>query len=231
MELNKLIYEVKEQLGAMSDDRFVDDRYIVNTINIFRADLLRKMLSRKPYYNTIGFQQHVPLVTNPVTKSVFPGIDIPCKIVRAASPIEALIYEGPNDTWFSVSSLNVLGDTIETISIERARDLTFEFNTVYSFLGLGMEADTIADKYYLYILAKDNLDLEQVILSGVFEDPLAVDPDLTNYPIKASDWSTIRGPVAQYIMNKPADDPINNSEPDEAKTAQPRRSEQEAQNQ
>jgi len=64
------------------------------------------------------------------------------------------------------------------------------------------------------------MDLEQVVLSGIFENPLEVDPNLDNYPIKYSDWAIIRQPIVDYIANKPQDDPLNNSERDESQNPQ-----------
>jgi len=179
------------------------------------------MLSRKPYYNTIGFQQHTPVYLKVTSKSIFPGVDMECKILRSINPVHKLLYESTEGQWFEVKTANIVTNTIEVITPERARNVTFEFNVVYAFLAMGIEDATISDKYYLYVMAKDSLDLEQVVMSGVYEDPWEVDPDMENYPLKYSDWATIREPVIQYIANHPPGDILNNSEDDRPQNSNP----------
>lgn len=220
--LDKIIYDVREALNAISDDRYVDQRYILNVVNRFRSDYYRKLLSRKPYYNTQGIEQSIPIHLDPVDKSVFPNVEANCKVLRSINHIPALVYEASNSNWFSVKTADVTNDTIETIGIERVPYLTFEFTSVYSFLGIGktieLNAEIIADDYYLYVIAKDRFEMEYAILTGIFEDPLAANPNTKVYPIKQSDWAAILPLVLNYLAGRPADDPLNNSERDEGKS-------------
>lgn len=223
MHVDKLVYEIREELSAISDDRRIDKRYILHVVDTFRADLLRKLLARKPYYTTIGMEQSVALTVSPVRKSLFPGVDISCYILRTDDSIPTLIYEGPNSTWFELKTAGIGMNTIETIDKSRVPVLTFEFNSIYGFLDKGTvtSQDTeLNSNMYAYILTRDNFDLEQVILSGIFESPSEVQPNLTEYPIKLNDWATIRPGVLDYLRSAPMEDPVNNSEPDEQRQPQ-----------
>jgi len=218
--LDKLVYEVRKQVGAISDDRYLDARYITYLIGKYRADLLRKKLSRQPYYETTGAVQYQPLELVPVSKSVFPQLDLSCKVLRSKKPVSKLLYEEPNSNWFRVVTADITRNTIETISVHRAPYLSFEFDVAYSFLAAGKEADPdgiekIDEDYYLYVIAKDSMELRFAIVVGVFEDPYDVNPDMDDYPIKMSDWAIISPEVVNYILGKVPPDPLNNSEPDE----------------
>ena len=59
MDLNKLIYELREATNSISDDRRIDDRYVTQLINNQRAASLRSTYSLKPYTNTNGLTQDI----------------------------------------------------------------------------------------------------------------------------------------------------------------------------
>lgn len=232
--LDKMVYEVREQLGALSDDRFIDRRYIVNAINIFRADLYRKLLSRKPYYSTVGIEQSVPISVTLVDKSLFPGLNLECSISRSKDSIPTLLHESVDNNWFRVRTIDVAKNTIEVIEPSRVTYLTFEFNTAYAFLDTGkvgvLEDESLSEGYFIYVVAKDRFEITNLMLTGIFEDPMEVNPDLKEYPIKAADWVTIFPNVIEYVKKKVADDPLNNSEADEGgRGLQQRRSNRQSQ--
>ena len=223
MNVDKLVYEIREELSAISDDRRIDKRYILHVVDTFRADLLRKMLARKPYYNTVGMEQSLALEVKPVSRSLFPGVAVNCYILKTKESIPTLVYEGSNSNWFEIKTADIGRNTIENIDKSRVSVLSFEFNSVFGFLDRGTvsSGDTeLNDSMYAYIISKDNFDLEQVILSGIFESPSEVHPNLTDYPIKLSDWATIRPGVLAYLRSEPMEDPINNSEPDDQRQTQ-----------
>lgn len=210
MEISKLIYDIKEQVSAISDDRYLDDRLVQQLINTARADLIRKMLAKRPGYTTLAMEQNVPLTLESVSRSIFPGLTIPCKVLRSTKPIPKLIYEGPLSDYYRVRSVDILHNTIEIINIARTNFITFEFPVVYTVLDY---------EYYLYfILPNNHQELRKAIVSGVFETPEDVaetnGEELIEYPLSASDWNTIKPLIIQQIMSRPMEDPLNNSEPD-----------------
>jgi hypothetical protein len=208
MELDKLIYEVKEQVSAISDDRYLDNRLVTFKISAARADLIRKMLARRPGYNTIGMEQEVQLDVQSVSRALIPGLTLDCKVLRSVEPIPKLIYEGSFTQYIKVRTADVLHNTIEVIDASRANFITFEFPVVYAFLDSG---------YYMYFLEPNNhQELKYAILTGVFEDPLEVDPELTDYPLKLNDWESIKPLIVNSILGTPPEDPLNNSEEDRA---------------
>lgn len=231
MKLDKIVYEVREALNAISDDRRVDTRYIAQVVSLYRADLIRKLLTRRTCITTLGMQQHIPMEVETVSRSIFPGLELPCVILRTTEKVPKLIYEGAGYKWYAVRTADVRKDTIETISWARVPYLTFEFNTVYSFLAPGVAAsdgsmpplfdstDELSN-YYMYVISKDNFDLKYLIVSGIFENPLEADPDLEEFPLNASEWSAIKPNVINAIVNKPGEDPLNNSEPDDGRRLQ-----------
>lgn len=206
MERSKLIYDIKEQVSAISDDRYLDDRLVEHLIGTARADLIRKMLAKKPGYTTLGMEQNVDIEVESASRSIFEGLDLECKVLRSKIPVPKLIYEGSLSSYFKVRTADILHNTIEIIDISRANFIHFEFPVVYALLDY---------KYYLYfILPKSHQELRYAVLSGIFEDPMEVDSELTDYPINASDWATIKPLIINSILNSPPEDPLNNSEED-----------------
>jgi hypothetical protein len=206
MEKDKLIYDIKEQVSAISDDRHLDDRYVEHLIGTARADLYRKMLAKRPGYTTLGMEQNIDVTVESATRSIFSGLTLDCNVLRSTVPMPKLIYEGSLSSYFKVRTADILKNTIEIIDIARANFVVFEFPVVYAFLDY---------QYYLYFLVPfSEQELKYAVLTGVFEDPMEVDPELTNYPISASDWNTIKPLIINTIMSRPAEDPLNNSEPD-----------------
>jgi hypothetical protein len=209
MELDKLVYEVIEDVSAISDDRYLDERLIIHKINSARADLVRKMMNSKPGYPTQGLEQDFPLVLESVTRSIFPGLTIPCNILRSTQPIPDLISTRTLSEFYKVRTVDILKNTIEIIEPNRANFVVFEFPVVYAF---------VYNDDYLYLLAPEhNQELKRAILTGVFDDPTAVEDPLEDYPIKASDWALIKPLIVQDILNRPMEDPLNNSETDYAR--------------
>ena len=86
------------------------------------------------------------------------------------------------------------------------------------------------DNGYLYMMApNNNMEIKNAVITGVFKDPDEVDgngdgsPDEnTDLPLTDEMWSNISDMVFNILVSRPAEDPINNSEPDYA--TQPNRS-------
>tara|TARA_R110000744_G_scaffold31320_2_gene73687 strand:- start:3057 stop:3731 length:675 start_codon:yes stop_codon:yes gene_type:complete len=205
MDISKLIYDIREATSSISDDRRIDDRYILNTISVARAEYLRQLIARKPYYSVSGLTQTIPVVVETVSRSRSSNLPLQCTIMRSVEKIPKLIYEGTVGNWWNIRTVDILNRWLETIEPERSPHITFEFNVLYGFIDFD---------YYLYFLSKDTKELEEVFITGVFENPLEVDPGLTEYPIKLDMWNKIMPFVIDRLLRKPKEDPVNNSEPD-----------------
>lgn len=208
MNVDKIVYEVIEAVNAVSDDRHVDKRLVQHKIDSVRADVLRKQLSAKTHYSNQGVTQKVQIDLSSQDRSVLPSLPLGCKILKSVEPIPKLISENVLGNYFNVTSVDVLRNDIEMIDPERARTIHFEFPVVYAFLGTD---------YHVYVIAYNNEQaLRTAVIEGIFESPFEVDPTLTEYPLKSSDWEAIKPIIVQQIINRPPDDPLNNSEPDYA---------------
>lgn len=209
MDYDKLIYDIKESVSAISDDRHLDDRYIKFLVDNARADLIRKKLAKNPSYTTLALEQNVDVHLESVSRSIFKGLDLDCKVLRSTEPMPKLIYEGSLSNYFKVRSPDILKTLIERIDIARVNFVVFEFPVVYCVLDF---------EYYLYFLVPNNgQELRYAVLTGVFENPEDAVPDgeeLIDYPLSASDWNIIKPLVINTIMSRPPEDPRNNSEPD-----------------
>jgi len=136
MELTKLIYQVREKLGAISDDRHIDERYITNAIDIVRADYLRKTLTRAPGYNTNSLTQDIVFDLEIVSRSMVPDTcPLNCVILRSTTKVPSLIYYGTLGNWWSLRTVDVAYRWLEPIEQQRAGYLSFEFNVGYGFIG------------------------------------------------------------------------------------------------
>jgi hypothetical protein len=205
MNVDRIIYLVREKTGSISDDRWVSDRLILEYVGMARATFIRNLVSRKAYFNTTGLSQVYEVNVETVSRSVMPTCPMYCEIMRSTDKIPKLVYEGTLGNWYDVKPVDVIGKPFELIEPEKAACVTFEFNVVYTFL---------YSDYYLYFLSKDNLELKCAIVSGIFEDPLEVDPDLTDYPMNKDIWDGIFDDVVANVMKRIPEDPVNNSEPD-----------------
>jgi len=210
MELEKLIYDVRESLSTISDDRRIDDRYIEHLINVGRESFIKKLLSTRPSYNTINLEQNWHANIESVSKSIFPGVVMSCKVLRSTAPIPSMITSDVLAQQFRVRTADITMDTIEVISAERANKVTFEFNVVYAFLDY---------EHYLYFLSKDgHQELKYAVVTGIFNDPKDVEDPLTDYPISGFMWEPIKNNILALLNSRPIEDPINNSEPDYMET-------------
>ena len=224
MDAQKLIYDIRERVGAISDDRRIDDRYIKYQILNARNALIRKLMSRNINFNPYGLTQDHHIKLAPASRSLSSGIIMDCQILRSIDKIPELVYASTYGNWMKVRTIDVLKNTIEVIETARAPWVTFEFPVVYAFL----------DNGYLYFAAPDgDTSLKNAVLSGVFKDPDAIDKNGDGNPDKDGDipiTDDILGPVmnmaVDIILRRVKEDPLNNSEPDYDRQPNPRREEE-----
>ena len=206
MNKDKLVYRIREELGAISDDRYIDERLILDTVGIFRSDYLRKMISRKAGYSIDNAAQLVKFEVSTATRSLIPELHMDCTILRSTAEVPTLVNTSTIGPWYSVRTADIKLNTIEVIDYKRASYVTFEFPVVYSFIG--------PDKYLYFMQPGNHQELSWAVIHGVFDDPLEAEPDSEEYPLSDAMFAAILGDVLAYLRGRLPEDPINNSEPD-----------------
>ena len=206
MDVLKLEYEIREKLPAISDDRYLDRRLILHTVDTVRAATLRNMLNNRTSTDLGGFYQdfNVKLVT--VSRSIIPEVSLNCKVLRSENKLPALLNNRVIGDYYRIKSADMLHIHFNKISELRATTLNPLPGFVYVF---------VATDGYLYALSGDiDFSLEYLVLTGVFEVPLNVNPLLTDYPIKYGFWNDIKPLVLKELDPRRPEDPLNNDEPD-----------------
>jgi hypothetical protein len=215
MNLDKLIFDVKERMSAMSDDRRIDKRYVTHLIGVARADYLRQLLSKRPGHNTLNLEQdHEITITTP-NRSIFTGLTLAGTVMRSTSVIPKVINPNAMASYYKIRTADVLKNTIELVDYERAMNLTFEFDAVYAFMD--------SDQHMYFLMKNNHQELKYAIVTSIFEDPIAADATLTDYPISPDSWTYILPKVIEALAGRPMEDPINNSEADYVEAKDDRR--------
>ena len=83
MEKSKLIYEIRERLNAISDDRHIDDRFILHLIKNTRNSFVRKLMTRNISFNSYGLTQDHHVSIEPSTRSLSSNTIMDCKVLRS----------------------------------------------------------------------------------------------------------------------------------------------------
>lgn len=205
MEKSKVVYDIREVLNAISDDRYISDRYILHLVGNARASVLRKMVGKKISFNPVGLQQNIRVPMSKKPKSLTNDLTVHCTVLSNTSKLPKLINYNTYGVWYKIRTIDPTMNTVEIIEPYRVSFLTWEFNVPYGFIDVDGE---------MYFLTKDNnQNVTDLILTGIFDDPLEADPDLTDYPMDSTVWDPVKKEVLKYLLNRPADDPLNNSEP------------------
>ena len=172
MILDKLVYDVREQLRLYSDDSDVDDRYIVHLFNLKRAKYLRQDLNNMNHTTDISVTQTLCMETEVVSANEC-GIQYDCEtILRTVKKVPI-----PLDLH--------LKSAITTVKPTTRLSVPFNFTTkqkaVYSKYapynhGIYAFLDNDMHIYMVSMSAEINL-IDCISVTGIFEDPL----DLLNY--------------------------------------------------
>lgn len=172
MNLNKIIYDVREMIKLYSDDSEISDRYITHLYNIKRAKYLRQDLNNMQKTTDVSITQTFCLGLEVVSADVC-GMDIQCdKILRTKKPIPNPIELHTKVAITSVRPTNRISIPFNFVSKEKA---LYSQNSPFN---KGIFAFLDNDKRIYLLSTTDTLNLmECVTVTGVFEDPL----DLVNY--------------------------------------------------
>lgn len=213
MTLDKIIYDIREQVNAFSDDSEIDDRYIIHLYNIKRPKYLRQDLNNFNRSIDKSIQQKFCLKMEKVSSDTC-GIKLDCgTILRSTQPIPKPLELHTKSAIVSINPTNILSLPFNFINIDRLhyiKNSAFP-NNIYSFIGV--------DNYvYVYSLNESYELIECLSITGVFEDPLELqnyknccdceeekpcfDMMTTDYPLQPHYIDIIRNEVVQSLIGK-----------------------------
>lgn len=227
MQLNRIIYDVREALTQYTDDSEISDRYIIYLYGIKRAKYLRQELNNYQRTTDISVTQTLCLPLEQVSANQC-GLDIQCDtILRTTKPIPQPLELHIKSAITSVKPSKKLIVPFAFVSKEKATYFQDSpFNGIFAYLD--------NDKY-IYLVSKLNtLNLIDCIsVTGVFEDPLDLlnynnccdcedikpcyDINTTNYPLQPHLIDLIKIEIVNELLQKGKikEDKENNSDDQE----------------
>lgn len=168
--LAEITYDIREAIKEYTDDSEIDDRYIHYLINIKRAKYLKQrldQLGRKFNNRTL---QTFCLGTEEVSINEC-GLDLECDtILRTKRKLPDFLQLTDKDAIERIAPSNRLSKKFNLIPKEKAAYLSNAYhpNKIKTYLH---------NDGYLYFIGGDDIFLECVSITGVFENPL----DLVDY--------------------------------------------------
>lgn len=202
MELSYYISEIRQSLP--SDWPHLDDRMIIRLINEFRTVYIKNHYSQNRTIDR-ALSQTLTVSVNPADQSTVDFISTTSRILKSAYPIPKLIKLAHRDLVLSVRNAKVLSENYSYVTREDAvYSGSGKFNTKDIFVFINHDFDD-----YLYIkLRKENPKvalIPQIILQGVFENPLDCIPiqygteyiDIRDYeyPLTDTIWGYIKANI------------------------------------
>lgn len=172
MQLNKIIYDIRESLKAYSDDDELDNRLIIHLVNIKRAKYLRQELNNYQRTTDVSVTQTLCLELEEVSSNAC-SVDLDCEtILRTKLPIPQPLELHIRSAITNVKSSKKLDTPFNFITKEKAAF------SKYSPFNKGIFAFLDNDKHIYLVSELNTLKLiDCITVTGVFEDPL----DLINY--------------------------------------------------
>ncbi len=213
MILNKIIFDVKEQLNQYQNDSEIDDRYIIYLYGIKRAKYLRQQLNNMQISIDNSILQTLCIGLEEVSHNEC-DIDEDCgTIMRTKTKIPK-----PLDTHLKSMLTSVKPITRLTIPFNFVNKTQATFSK-YSNFGKSIYAFLDTDQYIYLVSESEAVKLIQCItITGVFEDPLELanyanccnceipkscfDEMTTDYPLQAHYIDLIREEIVNTLIGK-----------------------------
>jgi len=200
MTLDKIIYDVREQLKQYTTDSELDNRYIIHLYNIKRAKYLRQDLNNFQHTTDISITQTICMETEVVSASEC-KIPYECgKILRTKEKVPTPIELHIKPAITSVKPTTRLAIPFNFVTKEKAVYSQFSpfSNAVFAFLDNDMHI------YMVSTSPEINL-IECVSVTAVFEDPLQTATFKTccgcDDPIPCFDIATTNYPLQPHYID------------------------------
>ena len=222
MQLNKIIYDIRETLKSYTEDNELDNRYLIHLLNLKRAKYLRQELNNYQRTTDVSVTQTLCLELEEVS-SLQCGINISCeKILRTKKPIPQPLELHIKSSIINIKSSKRLDIPFNFISKEKAVYSKYSpFNkSIYVYLD--------NDKHLYLISELNTLNLiDCITVTGIFEDPLELknyynccecetpsscfDEEISNYPLQPHYIDLIKSEISkELILNlKTPEDTVN----------------------
>jgi hypothetical protein len=172
MQLNKILYDVREQLNEYTSDSEIDDRYIIYLYGIKRAKYLRQQLNNMQISVDNSILQTLCLKLEEVSANEC-NLDTDCNtIMRTVDKVPKPLETHLKPMLTSVKPVIRLSVPFNFGTKTQATFSKYSnFNkSIYSFLD---------NDGYIYVISESETVklLDCITVTGVFEDPL----ELSNY--------------------------------------------------
>jgi len=220
--LAEITYDIREAIKEYTDDSEIDDRYIHYLINIKRAKYLKQRLDQLGRKFNTRILQTFCLGTEEVSINEC-GLDLECDtILRTNKTLPQFLQLSDKDAIERISPSNRLSKKFNVIPREKASYLNSSYhpNKIKTYLH---------NDGYLYFIGGDDIFLECVSITGVFENPLdlqeyknccncedstqCIDIDTIEYPIQIELIDIIREDIIKDLLRTKQipEDKLNNS--------------------
>ena len=199
--INQIYYDIVEAVKEYSDDSELDFRYVIYLVNIKRSKYLKQKLDALGRNFNNRVLQTLCIGLEEVSANEC-GLDIDCStILRTKRPIPNLLQLSTKEALERVSPSNKLSSKFNIIPREKA--------PMYASapFSKGIKAFLHNDNY-IYLISSDKIFTECISITGVFEDPLALqdystccdckeesscyDLDTTDYPLQTELLDLVR---------------------------------------
>lgn len=227
MNLNKIIYSVKEDLKDYTEDSELSNEYITYLYNIKRANYIRQDLNNYQKTTDLSITQSLCLELELVSVNEC-GLDFECdKILRSKQKVPNTLDLHLKSSIISVKPTNRISIPFNFTTKQKVIYSKFSKfnNAIFSFLD---------DDGYIYLLSENTGHklIDCITVTGIFEDPLELanyknccgcqdslncfDESLTDYPLQAHYIDLIRKEIVEERLKLRSieEDKNNNSKYD-----------------
>lgn len=233
MTLDKIIYDVREQLKQYTNDSELDDRYIIHLYNLKRAKYLRQDLNNFQRTTDITVTQTICMETEVVPNNEC-NINYDCgTILRTKKKVPTPIELHIKSAITAVKPTTRLSVPFNFVTKQKAVYSQFSpfNNAIFAFLDNDMHI-------YLVSTSPEINLIECISVTAVFEDPLEIanfstccgcpdaqtcfDPSTTNYPLQPHYIDLIKSEViaelAKHVISP--EDKENDADNEQTQTKQ-----------
>lgn len=223
MTFKEVIYDIRESLNSYNIDSEITDRYIAFSIRNARSLVLRQHMANNPGEYRNQLTQTVYMDVEQVSYSQYPAmIPLDTYLLATTQVLPNIVGEQMYKE-IEVRSVERLGSEIEMLDKIRAVQFKYAPN---GFIYGWREND---GKLYFVSTNLQYLNLKQVVVTAIFEDPEAAyllndgNGEIEEYPITANLWINVKEMVIQQLLRKfgiPTDKLNNENEDRDGSVAQ-----------